>query len=205
MTTDAAADPTPAVDGRRLRRERGRAAVVDAAIELVTEGHTPPAPEAVAERAGVSVASLYRYFETLDDLRYATADVYFERHAHLYEIPDLGEGPLPARIDRMATARVLLYSTTEPVARLVRLQAHHHDTIEQILVRTRTLLADQLRAHFAGELDRLDEPARDDTITNLATLTSFESWELAHRSLGRTADDIVRAWTSGATALLAAR
>ena len=70
MTQTALSNET--IDGRRARRERGRLAVSDAVIDLVGEGNTDPTSEQVAERAGVSVASLFRYFETLEELRQET-------------------------------------------------------------------------------------------------------------------------------------
>ncbi len=62
MAQIALSDET--VDGRRARRERGRIAVSDAVIDLAFEGNANPTAEQVAKRAGVSVASLFRYFET---------------------------------------------------------------------------------------------------------------------------------------------
>src|SRR5437764_99636 len=58
----------PSLDGRAARRDRGREAVLDAVIALFEEGHVRPTPEAVAERSGVSVRSVYRYYEDRDDL-----------------------------------------------------------------------------------------------------------------------------------------
>ena len=57
-----------AEDGRRLRRERNRDAVVQAVLELVREGELAPGVEAVAARAGLSARSVFRYFDDLDDL-----------------------------------------------------------------------------------------------------------------------------------------
>ena len=61
-------DPTVTVAGRRARRERNRTAVIDAMFELIAEGKVPPPAEALAERAGVSVSSIFRYFDNLDEL-----------------------------------------------------------------------------------------------------------------------------------------
>ncbi|MBG7605378.1 MAG: helix-turn-helix transcriptional regulator, partial [Actinobacteria bacterium] len=113
----------PVIDGRRARRERGRLAVTDAMIDLVFEGNIPPTSEQIAERAGVSVASIFRYFDTLDDLRRATTDVYFERFAHVFEIPEIGKGVLATRIDTFVSSRVTMHEATEPMARLVRSRA----------------------------------------------------------------------------------
>jgi AcrR family transcriptional regulator len=101
-----------AVDGRRARRERGRVAVVDAMVDLIQEGVVPPGADAVAERAGVSVASVFRYFDGLADLQEAAMVRYFERYRERFEVPGLGEGDLDERIERLVRAR--LASTPSP-------------------------------------------------------------------------------------------
>src|SRR6187551_2594584 len=55
-------------DGRRLRRDRNRTAVVEAMLELYGDGNLAPSSEEIAERAGLSSRSLFRYFEDIDDL-----------------------------------------------------------------------------------------------------------------------------------------
>ena len=44
------------VDGRRLRREQNREAVIDALVELFEEGSYTPSSGEIAERAGISPA-----------------------------------------------------------------------------------------------------------------------------------------------------
>jgi AcrR family transcriptional regulator len=53
--------------GRTNQKARTRAALIQAAVELVGEGKPPSMPEA-AERALVSVATAYRYFASAEDL-----------------------------------------------------------------------------------------------------------------------------------------
>ena len=49
-------------DGRTARRDRNREAVLDAALALFTAGELEPTAAAVAERSGVSLRSVYRYW-----------------------------------------------------------------------------------------------------------------------------------------------
>src|SRR5438128_1011303 len=62
------------VDGRRLRREQNREAVLDALVELFAEGLYQPSANDIAERAGISPRSLFRYFDDIDDLNRATIE-----------------------------------------------------------------------------------------------------------------------------------
>lgn len=48
-------------DGRRMRSERGRAAVVESLMELMNEGNHPTIAQ-IAERSGVSERTVFRYF-----------------------------------------------------------------------------------------------------------------------------------------------
>jgi AcrR family transcriptional regulator len=193
----------PVIDGRRARRERGRLAVTDAMIDLVFEGNIPPTSEQIAERAGVSVASIFRYFDTLDDLRRATTDVYLERFAHIFEIPEIGEGSPATRIDTFVSSRVTTHETTEPMARLVRSRALDNSEIDAALQGVRATRAEQIRHHFAHEIGRLTPAAADDLVAVIATLTSFESWDQARHEHRRSASQLRRAWNGALTRLLA--
>ena len=101
--------PTTAVDGRTARRSRGMDQVLDAIIELFTEGNLDPSPEQVAALAGVSGRTVYRYFEDRNALVRAAIDRHFEGIAPLAQVPQLGEGTLEERIDRLVAARVRLF------------------------------------------------------------------------------------------------
>lgn len=192
----------PVVDGRRARRERGRTAVVDAMVDLVQEGHHPPTVEAIAARAGVSVASVFRYFERLDDLQSETAARFLERHAPLFEIDRLGVGPRDARTARYVAARTTLYPTIAPMARFVRSRALEQPRVAATLGQMRRRLADQADRHFAPELDALTPARRTDVVGSIATLTSFESWDALRHDLGTPDAALKRAWTSALRALL---
>jgi len=194
----------PVTDGRRARRERGRLAVTEATIDLVLEGSIPPSAEQIAERAGVSAASLFRYFETLDDLRRATVDRYFERYTHVFEIPDIGVGALSDRIKRFTKARSSLHEMTEPMARLARLRAPEHVELDERLHLVRTTMSDQVRHHFDTELATRSPAQREDTVTVISTLTSFEAWDQARHDHQRSQQQISRAWSATITKILGA-
>lgn len=190
------------VDGRRARTERGRLAVTTAMIDLVFEGYAPPTTEQVAERAGVSIASLFRYYESLEDLRTAVLDEYFRRYDHLFDVAQLGEGELADRVDRFVAARVTLYETTAPMARLARRLAAGHPELEERLRVVRSTLADQVRRHFAAELSHLGPAGRDDAVVVMSTMTSFEAWDQMRHHHQRTEAQTRRAWAAALEAIL---
>jgi AcrR family transcriptional regulator len=189
-------------DGRRARRQRGRMAVLDATVDLIQEGHAPPTAEAVAARAGVSMSSVFRYFDNLGDLQQAAVNRFFERYAHHYVVPDVGQGDRAARIARYVAAMDSLFDTIAPIARLVRARSLEHPYLFDELQRARSLLADQLRRHFAPELSALPKAAREALVALVSTITSFESWDLLRRHFGRTRGQIRESWTAALDALL---
>jgi AcrR family transcriptional regulator len=182
------------VDGRRARRERGRVAVIDAVVDLLQEGATPPIAGDVAKRAGVSPATLFRYFETIDDLQHEATSRFFERNAALFDVPGIGVGSLDDRAERYASARVALYERIAPVARLGRARSFDHPHFAATLHAVRRRMADQVGAHFAPELEALTPAARDDAIALVTTVTSFESWDQMRNDFGRTPQQVRRAW-----------
>lgn len=199
MTGDPA---SPTTDGRRLRRERGRHAAIDAMIDLVFEGHCPPGPELIAERAGVSIATLFRYFETLDELRRETTHRYFERYADTFEVAEIGEGPLAVRIKHFVDSRVAGHEATAPMARLARIRAAEIVELNETVDRIRATRADQIRHHFDEDLRAMSNAAADDVVAVIASLTSFEAWDQMRHHHDRSQAQCRRAWTLALTSLL---
>lgn len=193
--------PPTKTDGRTARRERGRAAVIETVVDLLIEGHSPPPTQLVTQRAGVSEATLFRYFDTLADLQIEATTTYLARRAHLFEIPNIGNGPLTTRIDRLCKARVELWDAVAPIARLGRARAFDEPALAAILLAQRRGNADQIRLHFAAELSQLTAAVGDDIVAAVATLTSFEAWDHQHIDMARTPAQVRRSWRMAITGL----
>jgi len=56
------------VDGRTLRGERNRQALLDAALEMLEEGNLAPSAQEIAQRAGVGLRGLFRHFGDMEGL-----------------------------------------------------------------------------------------------------------------------------------------
>lgn len=189
------ASPPAPTDGRRARTERGRTAAIDAMIDLIQQGAAPLTGEKVAEQAGVSVSSLFRYFETLQDLQAATIDRFIDRYAEFFEVPGLGVGRLSERIETYVQARLNLYSSITQMARLARYRAYEHEHLRDLLARMRSRQLAQAIEHFDldGSLAEM-----------VVTLTSFESWDQLHTDHGRSRTEIAQQWTAALEALVRA-
>ncbi len=87
-------DPDPgqsSLDGRHRRAEASRERIVAAMIELVKEGHITPPAEAVAERAGVGLRTVFRLFKDMDGLYRVMQEIMLKRLAPLAAAPITGE------------------------------------------------------------------------------------------------------------------
>ena len=196
------ATPTVETDGRRARRDRNRAAVIDAMITLLLEDGSIPPTERIAERAGVSVSSVFRYFESLEDLQQQTVETHFERFGQLFDIPSLGEGSLDTRIARFVDARATLHAAVAPIARIARAKQSERSPISERLAAIRDLFIDQVRVHFAEELSTRTGAEHDDLADAVDALTSFEAWDLLHSARGRSDRQIRRTWRTTIHSLL---
>ncbi len=86
-------------DGRRLRSERSRKSMIDAALELIEEGNFAPTAKQISARAGVGIRSFFRQFEDMDQFFAAvdehTVGSFWESFLHEGD----REGELPERLD----------------------------------------------------------------------------------------------------------
>jgi AcrR family transcriptional regulator len=188
------------VDGRTARRDRNRDAVLDAVIEMFHEGRLRPSAADVAERSGVSLRSVFRYFDDTDALVQVAMARHLERIAPLYEMPDLGIGPFDERAKRFVITRLDLYDAAAPTARVAIARITENDTFAERLRAVRRLLRAQAEAMFAPELDAMEPPSRDAALHTIDTLFQFEAFEhmTVHRGLDReqVADTLQRALSS---------
>ena len=69
------------VDGRTLRGERNRQALLDAALEMLEEGNLAPSAQEIAERAGVGLRGVFRHFGDMEGLYVATEERLLKRGA----------------------------------------------------------------------------------------------------------------------------
>jgi AcrR family transcriptional regulator len=189
--------PPGAVDGRTARRDRNRTAVLDAVLDLFAEGDLSPSATAVAERSGVSLRSVYRYFEDNEELVRSAIVRRLEVAAPLFAIPELGVGTLEARIDRFVVARVQLYDSVAPSVRATRFAAQSNPIIREQYDSNVSQMGDQAELMFAPELADLDEGRRRAVLASVDALTQLPGIEHLrehlHMSPAQTADALRRA------------
>jgi AcrR family transcriptional regulator len=167
--------PTAELDGRRARRGRNREAVVDALLELFREGELNPSVAMVAERSGISLRSVFRYFDDLDEMGRIAIQRHLDEVGYLFDLPKLGEGSRADRIAALVTQRASLYERVAPVVRAAMLRAPFQPVIAEGLAARRALMRDQLQRQFAPELAAL--PAAE-TVLIVGAADAFASFEV---------------------------
>lgn len=194
--------PDP-VDGRTARRDRNRDAVLDAVLDLFADGALAPPAAEVAERSGVSLRSVYRYFEDMDALVRAAIERNLERIRPLFEIEGLGVGPLDDRVSRMVARRLRLYETVAPMMRATLLRAGSNEILREQLAANRRSLRDQVERMFDPELSAMSTAVRREVAAALDVALTFESVEHLRRTRGFSGPETERVLERSLRALLA--
>jgi TetR/AcrR family transcriptional regulator, regulator of autoinduction and epiphytic fitness len=164
----------PALDGRAARAVRTRIRVVDALLDLVDEGHLRPSAAQVAERAGVSLRSVYQHFDDLETLFRVAGERHRQRFAHLEPLPDL-PADLGSRVAAYVAHRARWMEAVAPMARAAALQAPFSPGISSRQAASWARHSEAVAAAFAPELARADE--RDLMRRALEAATSWSTWE----------------------------
>jgi TetR/AcrR family transcriptional regulator of autoinduction and epiphytic fitness len=180
-----------AVDGRLARGERARAAIVEALLALIERGDLRPSAARVAERAGVSLRSVFQHFTDVDSLFAAAAARQAERLAPLMiAAPD--QGPLDRRLDAFVRARARLLEAVSPVRRAALLMEPFSDELQKRLGAFRGMKAGEVRRVFAAELARRPPAARRRLAAALVAAASWSTWQALRQHQGLSQTDARR-------------
>lgn len=180
-------------DGRTLRSLRTREAIVDATIGLLEDGDLRPTAPRVAERAGVSVRSVFQHFDDLETLHAAVAERLVERVAVLV-VPVPADLPRQDRIDRFIHQRSLLLEAVTPIRRAAEVHGPFSTEIAARLRDGQAFLRTEVAFTFAPEIEAA-AAGSDDLIDALDVALSWGTWDGLRSGLGRdpaTAERVVR-------------
>jgi TetR/AcrR family transcriptional regulator, regulator of autoinduction and epiphytic fitness len=164
------------VDGRTARSTKTRTAIAEALLDLLAAGKLRPTAREIAERAGVSVRSVYVHFDDLEDLFCVAAKRHLARIAPMLT-PVPATGPLAERAHALVRRRTALYATSGGVGRATRLHAEFSPTLARILRDSHARSRADLERVFARELDAQSPAKRMRTIAVLDILTGPDAWQ----------------------------
>ena len=201
--------PTPSVrevndpvDGRTLRRTRNRTAVITALLDMIREGDLHPGAAEIAERAGVSHRSIFRYFDDLDDLVRTAIDQAFQDAEPLSRITAIGRGTLEDRVRVYVDERLALYDYVNGPMQVARMRASSIPSIDEEIAVVAEAFRVQIAQHFATELDALPEAHRDDIVSAILVLSSYDAYVIHTTLLANDRDQMRASWNTALLTLL---
>ena len=165
-----------AIDGRTARALRTREAIVDASIALVDEGDLRPTAPRIAERAKVSVRSVFQHFDDLEGLYAAVGDRLVERLSHVRMVIDPGLS-VEDRITEVVRQRAILLEAITPVRRAAAVHAPFSREVRSRLQAGHDFLRCEIELAFKPELAACTKANRTTTLDALDTVLSWSSWD----------------------------
>jgi TetR/AcrR family transcriptional regulator of autoinduction and epiphytic fitness len=172
-------------DGRKIRAERTRKALVDALLGLLDEGNLSTTAAAIAERAGVSERSLFQHFSDREALFEAVAREQYERVVPTLHPID-ATLPLDERIDQFTRKRARLYERIGGLQRAALLIEHESPAVSGWLTAVRRALAAEAERVFHRELEAIPPDEREPVQAALVAMCGWPSWDgwRTHQRLG---------------------
>ncbi|MBF9127629.1 TetR family transcriptional regulator [Plantactinospora sp. S1510] len=189
------------IDGRNARAERTRAAIVEAHLALIGEGDLRPTGERIAERAGVSLRTLWTNFKDMETLFEASGNQVLRQQDAAYR-PISTALPLAKRVDAYCRPRARLLQLIAPAARAAQMR----EPVSPQLRRNRLLHIARVRAEveqlFANELERAGA-GREQLVNALVATSMWPTWSMLRDGLGLGVDNARSVMTRTVAALLA--
>ncbi len=185
------------LDGRVLRGDRSRRAIVEALYEIVRDGELEPSAEAVAERAGVGVRTVFRQFDDMEALYQAMGDRVRADVLRLAQLsPPTGELATDLRTVVARRARVFEYII--PFRRSGRIVRHRSSSLRTQESALNEVLRVMIEAVVAPHL----APEHADTLEALDLVLSFEAWDRLRGAQGLSRARAERVLAAAAAALV---
>jgi TetR/AcrR family transcriptional regulator, regulator of autoinduction and epiphytic fitness len=169
------APPEPR-DGRTVRAERTRQALVEALLGLLDSGQPRPTAAEIAARAGVSERSVFQHFPDREALLEAVAREQYQRVVPTL-VPVDSSLPLDERIEQFVAQRSRLYERIGGVRRAGLLIEHESTSVAGWIATARQQKAAEVERVFRRELDDTPPDEREPLRTALVMVCSWTAWD----------------------------
>jgi TetR/AcrR family transcriptional regulator of autoinduction and epiphytic fitness len=189
----------PPSDGRRARGQRTQLRVLEALLKLVEEGDLRPTALAVAERADVSLRTVYHHFADIDAVRFQALELQRSRAQKWFR-------PIDSTLSVEQRAKIFAHQCRlvfEGITPIRRATLFDDFGSEQLLARGRRARALR-RSHLVATFPEIVSPSGTDQLLDAAdTATCWLVWNYQRESLRRSAAGAEALITSLLTSLLA--
>ena len=174
------------LDGRHERVRKGKESVINAIIELVTEGRVNLTAADIAARAGISERTFTRYFESLGELIGLSFDQ-IQPHVQPLLTLEVPDADLLTRLTRIVELRLTLIRKYGPLVDAVEYLSSNWAIAKEVTRGRDHALEVQFQRWFAIERIKMSED-RFSVINSFLSYTSLHKLFLA---LGPRTDAIV--------------
>jgi len=168
------------INGRRARGLRTRDAIVSALLDLVAAGDAAPTAQRIADRAGVSVRSVYQHFADVEGLYADAAQRTYQWVRETAKDIDAAL-PLAKRVDLFVDNRTTTLESLLPFHRAVRLMEPDSDRISAARLEMEAWEKERVAKVFAPELRAKAAASRSAAIAGIDVLASAEAWDRMRR------------------------
>ncbi|MEV0328101.1 TetR/AcrR family transcriptional regulator [Micromonospora echinospora] len=189
------------VDGRTARAERTRAAIVEAHLALISEGDLRPTGERIAERAGISLRTLWTNFKDMETLFEASGEEVLRQQDAAYR-PIPSTLPLAKRVDAFCRQRARLLQLIAPSARAAQMREPVSEQLHRNRLKHVDRVRDEVEHLFAAELAQAG-PGRDQLVHALVAASMWPAWSMLRDGLGLGVDQARAVMARTVAALLA--
>jgi AcrR family transcriptional regulator len=149
---------------------------VRALLALISEGDLRPTAGRIAERAGISLRSVYVHFDDLDDLFQAASSEQRARVGALIRaLPSTG--PFETRLELFVEQRARVLEAIAGVAKAAALQEPFSPALAASSTSARNLGRAEIEHVFAEELAALDPVTHDHALDACDALTNSDTWD----------------------------
>jgi TetR/AcrR family transcriptional regulator, regulator of autoinduction and epiphytic fitness len=203
-SSGGASSPAP-VDGRAARAQRTREAIVDACVAMVEEGDLRPTAPRVAERAGVSVRSVFQHFDDLPTLYTALSRRVAERLGALL-VPVDPALPVDARVAAFVAHRSALLEALTPFRRAAQVHGPFSPQVREAVAVGADVLRRDVSDTFSPELEAARAGGAEDDgelVAALAAVASGAMWDALRVEAGAAPEGASAAMARTLRALLA--
>ena len=159
-------------DGRIARGERTRSSIADALYELLVDGAENPSGRDIAERANVSLRSVFQHFDDIEAVYSELITRQHERVAPFLE-PINKDIPLNERVEIFIENRDSMFALAAPLRRSMGtyrgVKTSH--TIRRAMTYLHRAQREQIAQSFEPELN-----GNEQLLLQLEVCLSFETW-----------------------------
>lgn len=170
-------------------------------LDLLDEGAVDPTAQEVADRAEVSLRTVFHHFQSMEVVFTECWKLQMQRHWNEGSLPRVApDGPLADRIQQAVSGRVRLYAAIAGPRRAAMHRAQESPILAKGLRDSAAGLRRLLAETFAPELAEDEQPHV--LLDALDVALSFEAWDRLRRQEGRDAETTTTVLLRSATALL---